>query len=193
MGKLGFSWLGPAVLGALLCCVPSLQAQQTPALTPGARVRMQVPALGDTVLKGRFSWYDGSMLTILVGPDQSRPLTVSTHEIRRLEVLLDRDVGGSVLRGAGIGLLAGAVVGAVIGAASYSESGFVGPSSPGEGALVGAFGFGVLGLPIGALVGLISPRERWAIVSFDAVPTTGGPASGVSGAGGLRVELRIGH
>jgi hypothetical protein len=72
--------------------------------------------------------------------------------------------------GALTGLGVGAVGGAVIGAASYDPDGFsLGGSLAGE-AGVGAVIFGTLLTPVGAVIGLLVPTERWQTISLDGVP-----------------------
>jgi hypothetical protein len=102
-------------------------------------------------------WYD---------PATNNKYTASTSEIEKI-VTLKRGRGAleGLKYGAFIGCTAGLIVGAVGGAPLYSGDDQYGPGSILACGWVGAFHAGVIGLPIGAIVGskdeyiLIAPED----------------------------------
>jgi hypothetical protein len=180
--------LFPLLLG-LLAAGPA--AAQTPILTPGARVRVEAPALGPDRAARRLVGQRGD--TLLLVPDRRAggdTIAVALTEIRGLEV--SRGWRRRALLGAAVGLAAGAAAGAAVG---YNASE---PPDPPECiwfckrrdtrredaalfALVGA----QYGMGLGALVGRFVLGERWERL----VPSGGRVSAGLTAAGGARVAV----
>lgn len=161
-------------------------------IAPGARVRVTVPTTGRFV--GTVVQATSDSLRIELASGSS--ITLPTSRLDRLE--LSAGVQRHGWKGAGIGLLSGAVVGTAIGLATYRRTtcvpdplarilcDFVDQTSrevtvAGDAALAG--GAGAL---VGALIGQVA-RETWI-----RVPTIAGVSRvGFVGGPGLGVRLRI--
>lgn len=168
LGLLAFS-IAPSTLAAQGAC-PSLQAGSTVRLhAPGANtyVVTESPKPSDTALS----------VTV---PGQSL-LSVRCADIQRVQLRTGPARGRSVLRGGGIGLVAGVVLGAALGYYEYENPG------PGEWEIfsreeemaLGATLLGTIGLAGGTVVGLLAPSSEWRDVSA--------PRSSGASAGGLRI------
>lgn len=182
----------PFLGGALLAVAPVAQGQSITDLSPGARVR--VAEQGTRALVGTVTAVRGDTLLMLAG-GEVHVLPISP--MLSLQVSRGRPPRvASMLEGGAIGLLAGAIGGA----ASLAISSLVIPDScdregdgllclsAGEWALVGV----AIGAPVGgasgAVVGLISPRERWRRVeSAGNVPRL----TVHTGTGGLRIGFSV--
>jgi hypothetical protein len=95
--------------------------------------------------------------------DRSRrtiPLYDLQRNVRR------KPVRGSV-DGAAMGLVAGAAAGLLAGYATYDSSSPIASSAAGDGAAVAAT-FGVLGIPIGGLIGWLTTHDRTYEIRVDA-------------------------
>ena len=148
-------------LATFLFCASLLAPLSLDAQAPGERVRITLaarPAAAGTVVR---AGTDGLVLRA-AGADMVR---AAWPEVRRLDVSLGASRTRSMLRGTGIGLLAGAATGAVLGFATYHEDENGGGCYPicsrsGSALYAGAV-LGAVGGVAGALSGAIWPRERW--------------------------------
>lgn len=135
----------PATLIAVVLSVHAapLIAAQTPArVLPGARVRASAPHLPRRQLLGVVTRLDPDTLVV-----DSSPVALSS--LTRLEVSTGRR--SHWLAGLAIGALVGAGVGAILG--SNYRSGDEEICTPSTCALIGAGVLGLVGMPVGALVG----------------------------------------
>jgi hypothetical protein len=176
-------------LGAcLLACAPALRAQVVDDLAPGTRVRVVEPGTGRIV--GTVSALRGDTLVVLSGSGSSaRTVELPVSSMRSLQVSRGRPSRpASALRGAAIGLAAGAVGGMV--SATVPSLFMDEPCdrtaddllcfSTAEWAVFGV----LLGAPTGAAwggaLGFLFPRERWHSISARTAPaltlTTSGAA-----------------
>ncbi len=142
------------------------QGAQAPPLAPGTRVRVVATALGSGPRVASVLGQRGD--TLAVRPeDTADSVALPLGQIARLEVS-----GGAhtrVLKGLGVGVLAGVAVGAIggviIGAPGYADCHGQGgcSSDPARGASAAVYGilFGLLGAPIGGVVGAVWRAERW--------------------------------
>ncbi len=151
-------------LVAVLAATPlsTVNAQDSPQVKPGDRVRVTAPYLGIRKQAGRFETRRGDTL-VVAAPDSTMMFPVVF--VMRLEVSRGRK--SAVGRGALIGFLVGAGGGAIAGAAALSEGCVDGDGCPALGALVGGAFFGLVGTGIGAVVGALSKAERWEEVPLD--------------------------
>jgi len=92
------------------------------------------------------------------------PRTIAIYDLQR--IVRRKRVRGSV-DGAVMGLIAGAAAGFLAGYATYDSSSPIASSAAGEGAAVAAT-FGVLGIPIGGLIGWLTTHERTYEIRVDA-------------------------
>ena len=180
-------------LASLLALGPSGQAdERPPALAPGLRVRVTAGADGGKIagpIRGTLAAIDASQITIDVldgGPGASR-VRIPIERVSKLEASRGRH--GHALLGAAIGFAGAAAAGAILGDSGPSVSCPVPPnpcggSSPKLGQALAA---GLLGLPVGALVGHFVRTERWTPVGLSHVDVAGGPLPG----GGLRGAVRL--
>ena len=149
------------VVSATALIVPALTAAQTAAipdwpLTPGLRVRVLSPALGNRPKTGSVVAATSDTL-IFLPVKQSVSTALSTPEIARIEVA--RGTHTRRLEGALLGLFVGAAAGAIISSASYAPP----KCAPGvwcmdvlgqggETAAGGVLG-GLLGMLVGTIIG----------------------------------------
>jgi hypothetical protein len=127
-------------------------------VSAGSRVRVVAPAVFPAAMKGRIEALTADSL--LLGRGGGARLQIDTREVVELSVTAGRNRFGWALRGAGIGLLAGAVLGATAGGHG-DDSGW--------GALVGFVAGGIVGLPLGAGVGAAAAPERWTLLRLPPV------------------------
>jgi hypothetical protein len=92
------------------------------------------------------------------------PRTIPLYDLQR--IVRRKPVRGGV-DGAAMGLIAGAATGFLARYATYDSSSPVASSAAGEGAAVAAT-FGVLGIPIGGLIGWLATHERTYEIRVDA-------------------------
>jgi hypothetical protein len=136
-----------------------LQAQGTPSVQVGSRVRIESP-----VARGIFSVVRVTDDTVTVRTDAlSAPVAVPRADMTRLALSMGRRSAGS---GAWRGALTGAALGAVVGAATGLASGDDDESawfamSAGEKAVGGGVALGLGGAILGGVVGAIYRGERW--------------------------------
>src|SRR5687767_2084428 len=174
-----FSWVLIAV--AFLPAVGSIATAQQPVqLDSGTRVRLtslRLPA--DQQIVRIISTANDTVVFRSERYPVTRSLALS--EISAVDVSLGQR--RRTLRGAGIGLAAGATIGAVAGYATYEPCNgwcFFGPSSPEGAAAWGGAAGGVLGLVAGTTIGFLMKSEKWQRVqsntSIAITPTRGGAA-----------------
>ena len=137
---------------------------------PGTKVRLTVPNEGKKPLVGRITKIGVDGLTIEM-QDQPTPMEIPFASVSKFEVnahAVDRSEGFK--KGAGRGLLVGAVGGVAIGFLSGDddEQNWFAMTAA-EKALVAGFAFGIVGAVFGGFLGAISQAERWAEVE---VPTS---------------------
>jgi hypothetical protein len=89
--------------------------------------------------------------------------TITISDLAKLEII--SGTHRPVLRGAMIGALAGVVLGAIVGAGSWEQPEILTPNRR-SAAAFGAIVFGVPGLVLGGLQGLI-PRDQWRTIPLD--------------------------
>jgi len=183
-----------------LLAPPALVAQDTPVesgekgavspVVPGVRVRVTVQkelywSLSDTKsrLVGTVASIGDNKL-MLGYKDQATPLELPFESVTRVEISRGSR-GPSILKAAGVGLLAGATFGAIIGYTDGDdEPGFLALTAA-EKALGGAIVFGAIGLVVGLVVGLVSSGEKW-----ETVPDPfGGLDAGISPQRGLSLAV----
>jgi hypothetical protein len=187
-----FTRIFPLLSAALLAVAPAVQGQPTADLPAGTRVRVSEPAAGrlvGTVTEVRRD----TLLVLARGEVHAVPIS----SIRTIQVSRGRPPRlASALEGGAIGLLTGAIGGAaslaipslLVPDACDREGDGVLCFSTGEWALVGVAIGAPLGAASGALVGLLSPRERWRRLE----PAANVPRISVqSGTGGLRIGFSV--
>ena len=138
-------------------------AQDALWLTPDAKVRITAPAVGMSQQVGRVQEMRGDTLVLQVDAMRGGHLRADTLHVTMPTITkLDVRTGsrGHWLEGAGIGFLFGVVIGAASGDDPPNQW-FA--CSAGEKALMGGFGFGLIGAGIGALV----KSDKWAEVPLD--------------------------
>lgn len=175
-----------AVLAAALY-LPSIAQGQTPAVAPGARIRVTAPARAleryvTTILEVRGD-------SIVIGtPGDSH--AVELAHITALDI--STGTGTQAAKGAVMGLAIGAVTGAVIGAVRYKEcipqeflDCLLASDSRASEAIAGGAVLGGVGLVIGVVAGALNRTDRWESVDlpvqFAVIPMR---------SGGLGVALR---
>ena len=146
-------------------------AQQTVKLETGVRVRV-TRSHGDRVIGTVVGKNEDSLYLRSDGANSSVRST-SSGDIQKLEVSYGRSRGKGALVNGAAGLAIGAVSGALIGGLTYSEpdtgtSFCVVVCSKGQAAAALGFVGGITGLVIGAAAGLISGRESWTTVPYQA-------------------------
>jgi hypothetical protein len=165
----------------------------SPLLAPGVRVRLTAAAGGGKVLgsvRGTLAAMDSSQITV----DTREPGTgyssvqIPLERVSKLEVSRGRH--GHALAGAVFGFAGGAAAGAIL-----DDSGPIGvecpvPPNPCGGSnpkLGWALAGGLVGFPVGALLGHFVRTERWSPVDLPRVEVTAGPLPGR----GLRFVARL--
>lgn len=180
------------VLGLVACCVlPSTLRAQTacPVLAAGSTIRLQSAFAPAYNLPAPVAATDTSIVLPPAGGLRAR--TVRCADLGRVELRLGTESRTrSALRGAGLGLLLGAVAGAGIGYAGWEESPEFQLFSRGESTALGAGYFGGIGLAAGGLIGYLAPGSRWREVPLTTHESRA-PAAGlrITPAGGSRVRV----
>jgi hypothetical protein len=180
LGLLAFSIL-PSVLAAQGAC---------PSLTAGATVRVHsLPAARFTVPQTVQPGDTALALAPLAG---GTPLSMRCADMQRVQLRTGPARGRSALRGAGIGLLTGAVIGAGLGyfGTEEAEPGEWNILGPEEVAGIGAVFFGGVGAVTGGVIGFVAPGSRWQDVPLAPRPAHAS-AQGlrVAPAGGSQVRV----
>ena len=165
-----------------------LGAQTPVTLQPGMRVRIRAPSSSESLL-GERTWVgsvlsvrsDTLLLQVTKGGDS---VVVLVPKIARLEISSGRSA--HTLKGAGIGLLAGASAGAFLGLLSGDDRSGLLSFTAGEKAVVFGLVFGVLGVPFGALIGSIR-TDHWEEIPLGRLQVTITPAH----SGGLRLGVAV--
>ena len=181
------------------CASPALGGQDPPSVETGSRVRIMLardlaiaprestppekPAdtrRGKQVV-GQIVEMDGDTLTITLEGRSTR-LTVPRDAMARMDLSLGRrSAGERLLKGAGLGVLGGALGGALVGLAYGGNGGDCPPPpksvdcigfSTGDRMAIGGIVLGTLGSVVGAAVGLGSKGERWEQVPARGVQVT---------------------
>ena len=154
-------WLA-SILAALQAAA-TLSAQWPASITPGTRVRVRLPEVQyqegthrGHLLRGRVTALAPDTLYLAV-TDSLGPLAVPRTLVEHLDI--SRGVPSRATSALRRGLLAGAGTALLLVLFNEMDDGSD-RTSPGTAALVGA---GV-GVSLGALVGALYPRERWASV-----------------------------
>ncbi len=169
------------VLAVMMGVSVSAAVAQSPALTPGQRVRLSAPSLGlerrPVVVEGR----RGDALLVTADSAMSIPVTSLT----RLEVYQGRH--GHFWKGAGIGFLAGAVAGALLGPLLAECPSYGCDTSPAVQGAVGGVVFGVAGGLVGGLLGAFAKSDTWKEVPVGQLGVSAIPRrDGVRVAVGMR-------
>lgn len=159
-------------IALVLIPLPRLEAQDTPLLEPGVRVRVST-----ALQASKPEWIVGTVIAVTADRLAIRPQRDSTREIEiaraavtRLE--LSRGQHSNALTGLGLGFLFGTGAGAAIGYVALSEGHDL---SPRDAALIGAVPGAVAGGLIGLGIGSSSKSERW-----QEIPVILGAMDGVS-------------
>ncbi len=188
----------PLVVALVLTASVDLAAQQESTVAPGSRIRVSAPTVSSRPIVGEVVAVHSDTLVIdasawVRGRTQWERLEeaeIPLGSLTRLEVSQGKK--SNVGKGALIGGLVGAGVGLALGLAASAEDseGFapVGPEGAGDVLGVSAI-MGGLGAGIGALIGAISPGERWKEVPLDRLRIDVTPVA--SGALGMGVRLGI--
>lgn len=151
-------------------------AQIRSAPVPGDVVRMQSAAGPYTYEVLEWSPVSVRLRDLRTGAQLSVPPEDATGAELRIGM---EPRGRSALRGFGIGLLTGAVIGGIIGFADGDDPAGWFSFTAEEKALLFGGALGVAGGTLGGVIGLASPRSRWAPLA---------PSVAVSGSG-LGVRL----
>lgn len=163
----------------LLVPLPSLSAQQSLPLEPGARVRITAPDCGADKQTATFETLRGGMLVL---GSTDCPLA----SVTRLELHTGRKV--SAARALGfpvVGLLVGGVAGGLVGYSTCAPCDYeLEGLAPAVGAVLG----GGMGFVAGLVVGLL-PRDRWRTVPLETLRVT--PIASAPGHFGLVVSVRF--
>lgn len=163
---------GLAVAAALTCPRgPALaQGTQVGDLAPGARVRVQGPALASPIV-GRVTSIRNDTLAVL--PDgATSPTTISLEKPIEVQVSQGKPLWPWIWKGVLAGGVAGFVVGTLIG-----NQGTVGTSHIGRDIGVGTAIGVASGAALGAATGAFLAPERWKTVFISYQKTPSGPGS----------------
>jgi hypothetical protein len=166
MRSVSLSFIAVAILSATAA---SASAQQAVQLDSGARVRLLSPKLpADQQVVRIVSTANDTVVFQTERHPGTRRLALS--EIRAVDVSAGQR--RNTLRGAMIGLAAGAGVGAIVSYATYQPCEgfcFLEPSSPEEAAGWGGAAGGVIGLLAGTTIGFFMKSEKWRRVQTNTV------------------------
>jgi len=149
-------------------------AQGAPRITAGLRVRItHTDAAEPSPIIGTVLRSDADSLVLRVAVNE-RSVAVAYPQLSGLA--LSRGMKSRTAKGAGIGLLLGAVGGAILGSTSNPDGGCCmsggGVMSPLT--ALGAGVFGVVGLVVGSVIGAHHPIERWESLPLIAWSTRDG-------------------
>jgi hypothetical protein len=143
---------------ALASASASPAAADAVPLQLGRTVRAELADAPDrpSRLEGRLMALSGESLTLR---SDDRVFEVPWNDVRRIQ-RRHKERRASILHGAALGLLAGAIVGGPVAAISNNASScsYV-CASDGETAIAGAVFYGVLGLTAGGVVGAVRPAQ----------------------------------
>ena len=183
LGLLAFSVL-PVSLAAQGGC-PSLQA--------GSTVRLYAPSAATYTLPRTVRPTDSAIILPPVGRAVPAPLPCA--DLQRVQLRTGASRTRSTLRGAGIGLLAGAALGAGLFYATYTEddSGWD-IIDRDEAALIGAVFVGGTGGVIGGVAGYLTAPSEWRDVPVNAAaPRASAEGLRITPAGdaGMRVSYTL--
>jgi hypothetical protein len=184
------------VLGLLaFALLPSSLVAQggCPALQAGSTVRLYAPAAATYILPQPVRPTDSAIILPPVGRAVPAPLPCA--DLQRVQLRTDASRGRSALRGAGIGLLAGAVLGAGLFYATYTEddSGWD-IIDRDEAALIGAVFGGGTGGVIGGVAGYLTAPSEWRDVPVHAAApraSAQGLRIAPAGGAGMRVSYTL--
>ncbi len=174
-----------AALASTLAAAPAA-AQGAWPVALGARVRVTAPSAPAPGVVGTVVGLHRGELVLR--PDGRRDsLTFARDRIATLDVSTGRH--GHAMLGTGIGFVAGAIVGAINGTRGPCSNGYNcnGWNSGAGGAALGGAVFGIVGAPVGAIVGDLIQTERWNPVDLGTVHA----AAGFASLGGSRAAIRI--
>jgi hypothetical protein len=155
--------------GLLVGCAPK-SAVRAPVPVRGDPVRVTT---GDYRQVYEFKELRGDVL-VLHSETSDDPLSIPLASVDELEAVVGHRSRGNALRGAGWGLAVGAAVGAFLGSAMTQSSCdflefFCSTAPAEENAAVGAIALGVLGAPIGLIIGAANRPAVWAPVDSTAL------------------------
>jgi hypothetical protein len=156
-----------AALG-LLATFASLPiaSAQSPLLTPGARLRVSAPPANISESKGTLLQATADSITIAFY-GRPVPVTLPIADVSLLHVTTGKNRGVGLLRGAGLGLVAGALVGFALGSAAEEDC------AEDCWALGAALGGGA-GFVVGGIVGVVVAPDRWETVPLPQQRTQSG-------------------
>jgi len=160
-------------LGVLLIPWTDSVAQEASEIIPGVEVRVSVPTVSKDKIEGTVVSFDAETLILKPRNILPSPLSIPVSDLGQLEVSKGRKTNGSrVLKGAGVGTLAGCVTGLVVGTGIWVEGG------RGAGLhdkLVILF-LPIITTPIGLVIGTIAgaiPTDQSETVSLPSRPQMG--------------------
>lgn len=130
----------------------------------GARIRVSA-----SLVQGEFIVVESIHDTLVLRDSENMGKTIilPLNSMTSLDVRHARSPGYGALRGAGIGLFAGAVGGAVIGFASGDDPPGLISLKAKDKAVIGGIALGFTGAIVGGLVGLIHPGGWWERVDLE--------------------------
>lgn len=174
------TWQG--VVRAVVC-ISLLWVRESGAQSwPGSGSRIRISADSGGTMTGRFLGLAGNSL-LLLSAGELHPRFFPLSRVRRVEVSNGRT--SAAMKGMVIGGLSGVALGALVVAA---HSGGAGDFTAGQGFLLAAGWFGLIGMGSGVVVGAFFTIEDWR-----RMPLTLQQQAGVAGRphGGLRVQLTL--
>lgn len=173
--------------------VPSTIAAQgaCPALQAGSTVRVHSPAAAAYTV--RESVQPSDTVLALAPMNGAGATSVRCADVQRAQLRVGRQSRvRSGLRGAGLGLLVGAVAGAAVGYADWKSTPEFQLFSRSESMLLGAYVIGMAGAGTGGVIGYLAPAGRW-----EEVPVLGPPvhtsATGLRFAPAGRSQVRVSY
>ena len=186
------------VLGLLaLSVAPSALAAQgeCPALPAGSTVRLFTPLAATYTLPQAVQPSDTAML---VQPFEMGARTIPCARLNQVQVQVGtRARGGNILRGAGVGLLVGAVVGGTLfyfGTEEDEDDGWE-ILSRRDVTIIGTVAGAGTGAVVGGVAGALAPARRWQDVPISARQARAA-AEGLriapAGGAGVRVSYTLG-
>ena len=134
---------------------PDARAEQL-LIEPGTKVRLTVPSEGKNPLVGRITKIGVDGLTLEMR-DRPTPMEVPFTSVSKFEInthAVDRSAG--FWKGAGIGLLVGAVGGAAIGLASGDDEPGLMTLSATDKAIIAGIALGIVGGLFGGFLGAVN-------------------------------------
>jgi hypothetical protein len=157
-------WSSPLLAVALvLASFGALGGQTVPLLEPGDQIRLVSPAH-----RGVFYVTEWSAPTLVIrAPAMGQNISIPRESVQSLDVRRGYARGESLLRGMGIGFLAGATAGVTLGVADGDDP----PDewfalTAAEKAMIGVVILGGGSALLGSVIGAVAPRSRWVPVEL---------------------------